>query len=430
MRNAKIIRADGETSPMLKTLYQAAVRWQRDDAALLAAAVAYYLAMSLFPILLILTSGLGAFFKWTHSGHDAHEYILQVISDQVAPALATSIQESLGHIENGSTFSGPIGMLFLLFAALAIFAQFEQAFDRMWNVATPQHTSKRVALQRILTHRLRAFAMLCSMGLLLIVVFVIGVTVAALEQRLNSLSADWMWWSLRMALQIGINTLAFASLFRFLPKAPVRWSDALRGGLLTAVIWEVGLQIISRFVLGQHYSSAYGVIGCFLAVMIWGYYAVAVIFYGAEIVQVLGEEIRVQKTPTDANVVSSRTRVRLRRRTDERRPDRPHHRLGLGMDLMCVAALIYVGSFLGLRHFRGREVVHAAAVAVDGTTATAALQPQVLLVRFSDHPTVNRAARCVFAPLIKTLPGPYEYVPSSSYPSGRRSAYNAELPNR
>ncbi|MEM7314568.1 MAG: hypothetical protein AAF497_15585, partial [Planctomycetota bacterium] len=57
----------------LQTIRRVIDRWNRDDAGMLAAAVAYYAAVSLFPLLMILTSALGYFLKWTPAGKSAQD---------------------------------------------------------------------------------------------------------------------------------------------------------------------------------------------------------------------------------------------------------------------------------------------------------------------------------------------------------------------
>jgi membrane protein len=83
-----------------------------------------------------------------------------------------------------------------------------------------------------------------------------------------------------------LNAVLFGTLYKVLPRAPVRWREALAGGVLVAVIWRLGLLVLTPFLIGEKYS-AYGVVGSFIAIMIWMYYASAVVFLGAEFVQVL-----------------------------------------------------------------------------------------------------------------------------------------------
>ena len=383
---------------MIRTLRDVTDRWRRDEAALRAAGVAYYLALSLFPVLLILTSALGAFFKWTDSGQDAREHLLQVIRDQAAPSLAVAVEQSLHQVQDYSPLSGPIGMGILVFAALAIFAQFEQAFDKIWNVTPPARQSAIAMIGRVLTSRLRAFLMLCTLGLLLIVVFVVGVTISSLQSHWRFPGSVWGWWFCELLIELTINAVALAMLYRFLPKVRVSWSAALRGGLVAGIIWELGRQLLAMLVIGQHYSSAYGVIGGFLAIMLWGYYGVAVIFFGAEWVQVLAER-QMAEQPAMPKAATSHDQTEWgwswRSLT------------GRAFDLSFAGLLLYVGLFLGLSHFQARQVV------------VVPNQPPQALVRFSDHPQLQRCVRLVFAPLIACLPSPYVYpweVPAPSSP--------------
>ena len=63
-------------------------RWNKNDAATLAASTAYYAALSFFPLLLVLISGLGVFLQFYASEHDAQEQLRQVLSANTTPAQA------------------------------------------------------------------------------------------------------------------------------------------------------------------------------------------------------------------------------------------------------------------------------------------------------------------------------------------------------
>ena len=62
-----------------------------------------------------------------------------------------------------------------------------------------------------------------------------------------------------------------------------------------AVTWQIGQHFLALFVISNHYS-VYGVVGAFIAVMVWFYYAGAVVFLGAEIVRA---SIRRTKTQNE-----------------------------------------------------------------------------------------------------------------------------------
>jgi membrane protein len=67
-----------------------------------------------------------------------------------------------------------------------------------------------------------------------------------------------------------------------LPPIRVLWRDAVRAGLFAACGWEMGRVVLASFVIGTRYTSAYGIVGSFLAVLLWCYYAVSIILMGAE----------------------------------------------------------------------------------------------------------------------------------------------------
>ena len=84
--------------------------------------------------------------------------------------------------------------------------------------------------------------------------------------------------------------------------APSRWSivlcpasgsvgaKRLRGATLAAILWEIGRQLLGIYLIHLGYPTAYGVIGSFIAIMLFAYYAMIVVFIGAEYTRVVREE--------------------------------------------------------------------------------------------------------------------------------------------
>jgi membrane protein len=80
-----------------------------------------------------------------------------------------------------------------------------------------------------------------------------------------------------------LNSLLFTVIYKTLPNARVPWRAAMIGGLFTAFVWQVGLRLLEMAVISRSYT-AYGIVGSFLAIMVWMYYASAVFIMGAELV--------------------------------------------------------------------------------------------------------------------------------------------------
>lgn len=368
---------------MFRRLHQLFLRWNQDDAGLMSAAVAYYAVLSMFPLLLILTSGLGVFLKWTNEGQDAQHYIFTAIGEQVSPALAENVQMALNQVQQQASFSGPVGFVTLLIASMALFAQFERAFDRIWNVNTPRSVTFWQTAKRVITHRLRAFLMLICLGIAIVAVFFAGLAFQAFRAFTGRhIETDVsVWWFAQILLVVVLNALVFSLLYKFLPKAKVRWIHALRGGIFAAICWEFGRQVLAAFVIGKRYS-AYGLIGSLLAIMLWAYYSFAIIFVGAEYAQLLGEE---ESQPTTSD------------KSNDAKPKKSFPGEATAMLL-----LAYFGLFLAARHFNAHEISPS--------------QQNAPVVVFSQTSDGQQWAKLLFAPLIASLPGHYQYPDASELP--------------
>jgi membrane protein len=285
--------------PLFRRLHQAYRNWREDDGDLMAAAVGYYAALSFFPILLILISGLGMVLRWSPWGADAETQVVTAISDYASPAVAKNVGQILSQVQKKAALGGPLGLGILLFASLALFVRFEQAFDRIWDVEPRAGRGMVQSIRSILFFRMRAFLMLLAVGGLVVVVFVSGLVLSSVKTYAEDWlpAAQWTWWLIEIGTSLILNGLLFTVIYRVLPKVTVRWSDALQGGVLAAVAWELGRLILSGFLISKKYS-AYGVVGSFIAIMLWIYFASTIVFLAAEYVQLLRRE-RSPDKPAD-----------------------------------------------------------------------------------------------------------------------------------
>ena len=274
---------------LFPNLRDAAIRWSEDDASSLAAAVAYYLALSLFPMLLLLTSAFGLLLEFTEIGQGAQEQLLVTVAKHGSPVIEEQVAQVLNQLKSQSLVGGPFGVLAAILAAIAVFAQLDRGFDRIWRIQSVRGQTLKTTVLGVLRHRLLAFSMLVGLGGMLVALFVAGMVFAQVRtfagSTVPSLSIVFNW--MQLAFVVLANAALFTMVYKWLPKKPVEWNEALRGGLLVAVIWELGRVILGFFLIGMRYTSAYGVIGSFIAILLWCYYGMSIFFFGAEYVQVL-----------------------------------------------------------------------------------------------------------------------------------------------
>jgi membrane protein len=170
---------------------------------------------------------------------------------------------------------------------LAGFAQFDRAMDRIWNIHPQASEGIFKAIQRILIQRGVALLMLLGIAGLIIITFFASIILSAVETTTENVLPvpDVLWRISQPIVSLILNVLILTLLYRWLPKRKVRWCEAARGGVFAGIGWQLGRQILDAFLIGNRYSSAYGVAGSFIAIQLWCYYSVAIIFLGAEYIQ-------------------------------------------------------------------------------------------------------------------------------------------------
>jgi membrane protein len=106
-------------------------------------------------------------------------------------------------------------------------------------------------------------------------------------------------------VSLGVVTLLFASIYKFLPDAKISWRDVWVGALLTSVLF-----VIAKLALGLYFGksdpgSTYGAAGSIILIMLWVSYAGLILLFGAEFTQVYANHYGKKVQPTDTAVSTS-----------------------------------------------------------------------------------------------------------------------------
>lgn len=274
----------------LGLLYRTYLNWSTDRGSTLAASVAYYTALAFFPLLLILLSSFGVFLNVTQSGQAAEEQILDAIGEQLSPNLQTQVARALQQLQVRASLGGPAGVITLLVVVIALFSQIDLAFNRIWKLHDDDSRGIWGTVVDIVFVRIKAFLMLLGLLCVLFLVFASGVVLTATSEWITT--TPWMIWGAQLAVSWLLNAGVFTVLYYTIPNTKVPWPAALQGGIFASLIWEIGRQILASIVIGDRFDSAYGVIGAFIAIMLWAYYAATVLFFGAEFVHTISENDR------------------------------------------------------------------------------------------------------------------------------------------
>lgn len=138
---------------------QVAASWLDDYVPSMGAALAYYTMFSLAPLLLIVVSVAGLAF-----GQDAARGEIQAqLQDLMGAQGAGAVQALLASVREpteGLTATA-VGLVLLVGGATTVFAELQDALDRIWRVPAQQRQSGWLTLVRA---RLMAFGMILAVG--------------------------------------------------------------------------------------------------------------------------------------------------------------------------------------------------------------------------------------------------------------------------
>jgi membrane protein len=261
--------------------------------------IAYYTIFSLPGLLVIIINLAGYFF--------GHEAVTNQISTQISGAVGTDtakdIQEIIANANKseGSVLSTILSVATLLFGATGVFYQLQQILNKMWEVK-PKPKQKMLKLVR---DRVFSFGLILVIGFLLLVSLVLSAAITAVNDWFSSYISEGMnvlFKGLDIIVSLGVITVLFASIYKFLPDAKIRWRDVWVGAVLTAVLF-----VIAKFGLGVYFGksnpgSTYGAAGSIILIMLWVSYAGLILLFGAEFTKVYADSYGVKVRPTEGAV--------------------------------------------------------------------------------------------------------------------------------
>ena len=251
----------------------------------MAAALAYNAIFSLPPLLLIVVTAASTLAKQ----EAVTGQLFRQLDGLVGAKAAASIQEairSFNQTQQGG-ISAVIGIVTLIFAATTFFVTLQESINSIWNVrASPSTTAGSAWI--FVRDRILSFGLILSVAFLLLISFVISALLVAFTDYLTRILPGVTIILIKVldfALSLGVTTLLFAMIYRFLPDAIIRWRDTWIGSLITALLFLLGKYLISFYIATFSPGSAYGAAGSLIILLVWIYYSSLIIFFGAEFTQ-------------------------------------------------------------------------------------------------------------------------------------------------
>src|SRR5690606_6273802 len=135
------------------------------------------------------------------------------------------------------------GVSLLLVGATTVFGELQDALDRIFRAPERE---KGGGLWSLIRTRLLSFGMILGIGFLLIVSLVLSAALAALAKWWSPVFGDWALLAsiFNFLVSFIIITLAFAMIYKIMPRIDLAWRDVWIGAIVTSIMFSIGKYLI------------------------------------------------------------------------------------------------------------------------------------------------------------------------------------------
>ena len=256
--------------------------WTRHKAPRLGAALAFYTLLSLTPLLLVTISIAGLVFGRISAEHQIVQQIRILVGSQAATA-SEALLKGARNTTHG-VIATLIGSVTLLFGASGVLIELRDALNTIWEVpVVPMSGIKKI--RTFIKERLFSFAIVLSIGFLLIVSLAISAWIAALGEFSASLlpAPEIMLQAINSLISFAVITVLFAAIYKLLPDVPIEWRDVFLGGAATSLLFTIGKLVLALYLGKASFASTYGAFASIVVLVLWAYYSGQIFFFGAEL---------------------------------------------------------------------------------------------------------------------------------------------------
>jgi len=260
-----------QTWPWLETLKTLRQRFREDRLGITASSLTFTTLISLVPLVTVMLAVFSAFPMFSSVQGSVEKYFLQAL---VPDGIAKPVLTALTQFANKANRLGSVGLIVLIFTALALMLTIDRTLNAIWRVRTPRPIAQRVlvywaavTLGPLLVGgslTLTSYALSASKGL-------VGGMPGGVKLFLD-------------ALVFALQAAGVAALFHYVPNTTVRWRHAITGGVFVAIGLEVaqwGLAWYLRRI--PTFSLVYGTFATLPILLVWIYLGWVIVLLGAVI---------------------------------------------------------------------------------------------------------------------------------------------------
>lgn len=274
--------------------------FSKHDTSTQSGALSYFTIFSIAPMLFIIISVAGAILGPEAIEGEIRKQTAGLMGHESAVSLQNFIKSAYKPGKN--ILFTIIAAVVLALGATGMFGQLRTALNTIWDI---KPSAKKPVIKFFLT-KLFSFAMIACMTFLLLITLVVQSGLEAFSGYLMNRLPDVSVVLLKLldvAIGLGVTTVLFAFVYKFMSDAKPKWRNIWWGALFTAVLFGIGRYGISLYLGRSTFTTTYGAGASIVIIMVWVYYSSQIFFFGAEFTRALAIQKGVMLDPhaTESN---------------------------------------------------------------------------------------------------------------------------------
>ena len=266
--------------------------WLGDQASSISAALAFYCAFSIAPLLVIVVSIMG----WLVGSQAADAHIAAQMRMLFGPASADVVLQAMHSArQEQGIWATIVSVITLVIGATTVFSALESALQQIWGTSA----KARGGWRGFLRTRVISFGFILAVGFLLLVSLTMTTALAGLRDWVGN-RYEGLVAALGVAdivLSTALGTGLIALMYRYLPATRLDWRHVLLGAFVTTLLFQIGRWAIGLYLGRSTEPSSFGAAASFAALLLWLYYSAQIFLLGAEFTATIGGSRQPVVTP-------------------------------------------------------------------------------------------------------------------------------------
>ncbi|HOA72775.1 MAG TPA: YihY/virulence factor BrkB family protein [Phycisphaerae bacterium] len=259
------------------------------------AALSFYLALSLAPLVLVAIALSNLVLTEPQASQNVvarAERFMGLKGAQIITGIIEQAEEA-----GAGTASLIAGLLVGLFGATGAFIHLQEGLDSIWNV----HPGKLGWPDKI-RDRLVSVGIVLVIGSVMLASLLLTALATAVNLRLQTRipGIAWVWQGLDFLGSLAVMTVLFACVYKFLPHIQISWRQVWMGAFVTALLFDFGKTATGWYLGWTGLGTSSQAAGVIVVMLLWEYYSSLVILFGAELTHAYTKLSGKQVQPTAA----------------------------------------------------------------------------------------------------------------------------------